>query len=53
MPQHDDGTVPNNISLIRAVRPDWILTEEGQERLTSAVFKDGQLEASCFIAEVT
>ena len=51
MPQHDDKTVPDNITLIRAVRSDWILVEEGRERLTSAAFKDGQLEASCFIAE--
>ena len=51
MPPHDDKTVPDNSTLIRAVRSDWIRVEEGQERLTSAAFKDGQCEASCFIAE--
>jgi hypothetical protein len=51
MPQHDDKTILDNATLIRAVLPEWILTEEGQERLTSATFKDGHLEASCFIAE--
>jgi hypothetical protein len=51
MPQHDDKTVLANFTLIRALRPDWVVTEDGRERLTSATFKDGQLEASCFIAE--
>lgn len=51
MPQHDDQTVLNHFTLIRAIRPDWILTENGEERLTSAAFKDGCQEASCFIAE--
>jgi hypothetical protein len=51
MPQHDDRTVHDHISLIRAVRPDWLSIEDGQQRLNSATFKDGSLEASCFISE--
>jgi hypothetical protein len=51
MPQHDDETIPNHVTLIRALRPDWVVKEEDRERLSSAAFKDGRLEASCFIAE--
>ncbi len=51
MSQHDDKTVSDDVSLIRAVLPDWIQIEDGKERLTSATFKSGQLEASCFIQE--
>ena len=51
MPQHDDKTVLDNFTLIRALWPDWVVTEDGREQLTWATFKDGHLEASCFIAE--
>jgi hypothetical protein len=51
MPQHDDKTVENHVTLIRAIRPDWTTVEDGHERLTSAAFKDGTQEASCFISE--
>jgi hypothetical protein len=51
MPRHDDLGIPPNAILIRAVQPDWVREENGTERLTSATFSDGQLEASCFIAE--
>ena len=51
MPRHDDPGIPPNAILIRAVRPDWVREESGIERLTSATFLDGHLEASCFIAD--
>jgi hypothetical protein len=51
MPRHDDPGIPPNAILIRAIRPDWIREENGTVRLTSATFSDGQLEASCFIAD--
>lgn len=51
MPRHDDETVLDQLVLIRAIRQDWITIENNRERLTSAAFKDGSLEASCFISE--
>jgi hypothetical protein len=51
MPQHDDESVSSGFTLIRALRPDWVLLEDARERLTSAAFKDGRQEASCFISE--
>jgi hypothetical protein len=51
MPRQDDKSVQNHATLIRAVHPDWLQEEGGVERLTSQTFKDGSLEASCFIAE--
>lgn len=51
MPRHDDAGISNDSILIRAVDPDWIRAENGIERLTSATFLSGQLEASCFVAD--
>lgn len=51
MPRHDDGGIPDNAILIRAVDPGWIRSENGVERLTSATFLSGQLETSCFVSE--
>jgi hypothetical protein len=51
MPPHDDKTVLDQLVLIRAIREDWIIIENNRERLTSAAFKAGSLEASCFISE--
>ncbi len=51
MPRHDDAGIPDGAVLIRAIHPDWIIEESGTERLSSATFRDGQQEASCFIAD--
>ena len=51
MPRHDDDGIPPEATLIRAVLPDWITSEDGTERLNSKTFRDGLLEASCFISE--
>ncbi len=49
MPRRDDIEVTGHTVLLRAVHPDWTCFEKDVERLTSATFKDGHQEASCFI----
>lgn len=52
MPRHDDPGIPADSVLIRAVLdPEWVVTEESGERVSSASFVDGNQEASCFIAD--
>lgn len=49
MPRHDDGSIAGEAVLLRAVHPDWTCFEKDVERLTSATFRDGRQEASCFL----
>ena len=51
MPSHDDSGISGNAILIRAIHPDWVVTEGDGSRLSSASFVTGALEASCFIAD--
>lgn len=50
MPRHDDNAISDATVLIRAVDWDWVVSENGQERLSSGTFLDGSEEASCFLA---
>ncbi|MGB9077167.1 MAG: hypothetical protein WCC26_10055 [Terracidiphilus sp.] len=49
MPRHDDFGIIGDAVLVRAVHPEWTCFEKDVERLTSATFRDGRQEASCFI----
>lgn len=49
MPRHDDLGISGDAVLLRAVHPDWTCFNDDVERLTSATFRDGRQEASCFI----
>ena len=49
MPRHDDIGINGEAVLLRAVHPDWTCFEKDVDRLTSATFRDGHQEASCFI----
>jgi hypothetical protein len=51
MPRHDDASITDEVILIRAVRPDWVMRDGDGERIISGTFVDGSLEASCFIAQ--
>ena len=49
MLHHDDSSIDDQVLLIRAVRQDGVVTEDGVERLASSVFKESSGAASCFI----
>jgi hypothetical protein len=51
MPRRDDEGILGDAILIRAIRPEWLIPDGNGVRLCTGTFVDGQLEASCFLAE--
>ena len=51
MPFYDDPSIPDGAVLVRGVRSNWTTTRDGVTRLNSQTFKDGLLEASCFVLD--